>query len=159
MQPVAIAGLAGGAVGLFCLYKSVMRGGGEKDPLKAELYKLLPKEGDVDYREVSIQDICDHEFPEDNSELDAGAKRSWFLLYGVVFDLTDYIQEHPGGVEILLDQSRLLRDWASSADWSDLPDSDTEFEPYHDIGTMKQVAGLVGEEGERCKYIGHLVKQ
>eukprot|EP01059_Diplonema_ambulator_P009652 TRINITY_DN1957_c0_g2_i2.p1 TRINITY_DN1957_c0_g2~~TRINITY_DN1957_c0_g2_i2.p1 ORF type:complete len:166 (+),score=24.25 TRINITY_DN1957_c0_g2_i2:67-564(+) len=160
MQPVAIAGIAGGLVGLACIYKAVFGKKGSEDVLKSELYRLLPKEGEKGYNEVTVECICNHEWPDDGEEAGRpGGKRSWLLLYGIIIDVTDYLTEHPGGVQIIYDQTRRLREWSSSANWSNLPDAAEEFEPYHSVSDMKLVAGLAGAEGERCAYVGHLVQE
>merc|ERR1712113_411083 len=44
--------------------------------------------------EISSEDLAKHKTKE---------QRSWVSLYGQVYDLSDYVEEHPGGEEAILD--------------------------------------------------------
>eukprot|EP00754_Rhynchopus_humris_P034472 Rhum_TRINITY_DN15804_c0_g1::Rhum_TRINITY_DN15804_c0_g1_i1::g.162152::m.162152 len=158
MSPVAaLVGIGAGLGGIALVYKGLCKSSGASSsdsPNKTELYRLLPAKGSPEYREVSAADLRAHDFPAEGHD-ESGEKRAWLLLYGVIIDITQYFEDHPGGAEILADQVRALADWAASPSGPP-PDADEEYEPYHDISVSKIVAGKLGIESERPIYVGHL---
>eukprot|EP01061_Rhynchopus_euleeides_P030199 TRINITY_DN50246_c0_g1_i1.p1 TRINITY_DN50246_c0_g1~~TRINITY_DN50246_c0_g1_i1.p1 ORF type:complete len:161 (+),score=48.59 TRINITY_DN50246_c0_g1_i1:52-534(+) len=153
-----LAGLGCGALGIGCLVSTLFRKSSAEvmSPNKKELYRVLPQPGEPDYKQITVADLKAHDFPADGEFL-RKEKRSWMLLYGIVVDVTDYLDTHPGGVEIVGDQVTSLAEWAQSQD-GPAPDAEGEYEPYHDLSVSREVAGLVGEPGCRPIYVGHFVQ-
>ncbi|KAJ9461967.1 hypothetical protein DIPPA_29120 [Diplonema papillatum] len=123
----------------------------KKVPMSTQLQKLLPAKGEAGYKEVSKTDLQRHTYPDE----DGNGGRCWIMLYGVIFDLTDYLDFHPGPRDVLVDRSVVLGEWARGA--STEPDSAEEFEPFHGPANLIEVAGKTGLAGEVPVYVGHFV--
>ena len=155
MLPLIIVGGAGGVAGLFCLYKIIVGGGKDDNIMEKKFLKSLPQEGDASYREITMEDLKMHDFPKNAEDIKNG-KRCWMNIYNIIIDVTDYLPEHPGGVDVITDQSEYLDEWVEANDGSPIPDATEEFELYHTAAEIKTVAGAAGTPGLMCKYVGHL---
>eukprot|EP01060_Flectonema_neradi_P018772 TRINITY_DN256_c2_g1_i1.p1 TRINITY_DN256_c2_g1~~TRINITY_DN256_c2_g1_i1.p1 ORF type:complete len:156 (+),score=29.69 TRINITY_DN256_c2_g1_i1:81-548(+) len=153
MLPLVIAGGVSGLAGLFCLYKAVKGGGA--DTMKKRMLQSLPQKGDAGYKEITLEDLRKHDFPKKPEELKEG-KRYWMCLYGIIIDVTDYLPEHPGGFDVISDQSEYLDEWVEANDGTPVPDAAPEFDLYHTFAEVPMAAGLTGTPGKMCKYVGHL---
>ena len=159
---VAIAvGVGCGIAGIACLAKGLLSSSSaaKDSPNKVAIYALLPKKGDADYKEVSLRDLQEHTYPAPGEHLRPGAPRSWIMLYGLIIDVSDYLDEHPGGGEIVADFVDALKEYAEDPEKNLYPDAEEDYEISHTVSVSQDVAGKTGPEGKRPIYIGHYVEK
>ncbi|KAJ5469402.1 NADH-cytochrome b5 reductase 1 [Penicillium diatomitis] len=92
---------------------------------------------DTDLPEYSMQDVAAH-----NSKND-----TWIVIHGQVFDITEYLQDHPGGAEILVE----VAGKDATADYEDVGHSEDAREimqPYL-IGVLKDAQQFVRPKAVR----------
>jgi len=61
-------------------------------PEEAPKQAAVPSTASTELRSISAEELGKHRTVED---------RTWLALYGMVYDLTDYVEDHPGGAEAI----------------------------------------------------------
>ncbi|KAI2786819.1 NADH-cytochrome b5 reductase 1 [Penicillium oxalicum] len=92
---------------------------------------------DADLPEYSMQDVAAHNTKSD----------TWIVIHGQVFDITEYLQDHPGGAEILVE----VAGKDATADYEDVGHSEDAREimqPYL-IGVLKDAQQFVRPKAVR----------
>ncbi|KAJ5377929.1 NADH-cytochrome b5 reductase 1 [Penicillium cataractarum] len=95
------------------------------------------KEANVVLPEYSMQDIAAH-----NTKTD-----TWIVIHGQVFDITEYLQDHPGGAEVLVE----VAGQDATAAYEDVGHSEDAHEimqPYL-VGTLKDAQQYVRPKAVR----------